>query len=415
MAYRTIYRPFFYKIMSTTYTVTQINNNADNILQTKFDNISIQGEISSFNVSPSGHAYYTLKDDMSQLSCVMFNSQLLKYKDMMIVGNTVAAKGTISLYKPKGTFQFKSFSVAPIGEGKFWKEFEKLKLKLSEEGLFDDRYKKDIPLYVKNIIIVTSLNGVVKEDIINIIRRRSTYQKLYIYPVHVQGSDAASQISSAIKDINDNYDTDIIIIARGGGSIEDLWPFNNEILARAIFDSKIPIISAIGHESDFTISDFVSDKRASTPSDAAKLVSINQEEMLQYLDEVYTRLDNRIKKNINISKETILDLKNKKVLVDPLESVKILKNKIIDIYKFMNINTINIFNSYKSKIELFNSNLSNLNPYSVLDRGYALLLDKDKNTVSLIKDINKGDHLHSFLKDGELKMEVLEKNVKKRK
>ena len=139
--------------------------------------------------------------------------------------------------------------------------------------------KKDIPLYIKNITILTSLNGVVKDDIIKIIRARSTYQKLHIYPVTVQGNNAASDISSAIEDINNNYKTDVIIIARGGGSIEDLWPFNNEKLARAIFNSQIPIISAIGHESDFTISDFVSDKRASTPSDAAKLVSINQEEL----------------------------------------------------------------------------------------------------------------------------------------
>ena len=401
--------------MSTIYTVTQINNNADNILQRKFDNISIQGEISSFNISPSGHAYYTLKDDTSELSCVMFSNQLRNYKDIMLAGSIVTVKGTISLYKPKGTFQLKSFSASSVGEGKFWKEFEKLKLKLSDEGLFEDIHKKDIPLYIKNITILTSLNGVVKDDIIKIIRARSTYQKLHIYPVTVQGNNAASHISSAIEDINNNYKTDVIIIARGGGSIEDLWPFNNEKLARAIFNSQTPIISAIGHESDFTISDFVSDKRASTPSDAAKLVSINQEELLQYLDEIYSRLNSRIKKNIDINKEILSEFKNKKVLIDPLESVLILKNKIMDIYKLMNINMTSVFNNYKSRVELFNSNLSNLNPYSVLDRGYALLLDQDKNPISLIKDVKTGDHICSFLKDGELKMEVLEKNVRNRK
>ena len=401
--------------MSIIYTVTQINNNADNMLQTKFDNISIQAEISSFNISPSGHAYYTLKDDSSELSCVMFSSQLRNYKDIMLVGNTVVVKGTISLYKPKGVFQFKSFSALPVGEGKFWKEFEKLKIKLSNEGLFDDIHKKNIPLYIKNIIIVTSLHGVVKEDIIKIIRKRSNYQNLKIYPVTVQGNQASTQISSAIEDINNNYKADVIIIARGGGSIEDLWPFNNEQLARTIFKSETPIISAIGHESDFTICDFVSDKRASTPSDAAKIVSINQEEMLQYLDELYSRVTNRIEKYIKFNKEMLFDLENKKVLIDPLESLEILKNKIIDIYKLMNINIANVFNKYKSNIELFNSNLSNLNPYSVLDRGYALLLDKKKRPISSIKEINTRDHIHSFLKDGELKMEVLEKNAKKRK
>lgn len=401
--------------MSTIYTVTQINNNADNILQTKFGNISIQGEISSFNISPSGHAYYTLKDDSSELSCVMFSGQFEKYKDIMIVGNNVTVKGTISLYKPKGTFQFKSSSIASAGEGKFWKEFEKLKLKLLDEGLFNDIHKKKIPLYIKNIVIVTSLNGVVKEDIINIIKRRGNYQKLHIYPVTVQGKDASSEITYAINDINDNYNLDVIIIARGGGSIEDLWPFNSERLARAIFDSNIPIISAVGHESDYTICDFVSDKRASTPSDAAELVSINQEEMLQYLDELYNRLDNRIKNNIIASKEILFELKNKKILTDPMESLNIFKNKIIDIYKFINMNITSVLNNYKNSVDFFNSNLSNLSPYNVLDRGYTLLLNKNKKPISAVKDIKTGDYVYSLLKDGDLKMEVIGKNVRNKK
>tara|TARA_B100001250_G_C19774668_1_gene778968 strand:+ start:279 stop:1481 length:1203 start_codon:yes stop_codon:yes gene_type:complete len=398
--------------MSTTYTVTQINNNVDNLLQTKFANISIQGEISSFNISPSGHAYYTLKDESSELSCVMFSSQLKKYKEIMIVGNTIIVKGIISLYKPKGIFQFKSFLASVLGEGEFWKEFEKLKLKLSNEGLFDDVYKKEIPLYIKKIIIITSLNGVVKDDIINIIRRRCSYQKICIYPVTVQGENAVAEISSAIDDININHNADIIIIARGGGAIEDLWPFNNEKLARTIFDSNIPVMSAIGHESDFTICDFVSDKRASTPSDAAELVSISQEDMLQYLDELYSRLENKIKKHIITNRENLIELENKKVLLDPLESINILKNKVIDTYKFININIVNILNSNKAKVELFGSNLSNLSPYNVLDRGYALLLDKDKNPISLVEKVKVGDQIYSSLKDGELKMEVINKDVK---
>ena len=415
MAYIEFYRPFFYNSMSIIYTVTQINNNVDNLLQTKFENISIQGEISSFNISPRGHAYYTLKDESSELSCVMFSGQLINYKDIMLVGNTVTVNGTLSLYKPKGTFQFKSFSVSALGKGGFWKEFEKLKLKLLNEGLFEDSYKKDIPLYIKNIIIITSLNGVVKDDIINIIKRRATYQKIHIYPVTVQGNNAAKEVAYAINYINKNYNPDIIIIARGGGSIEDLWPFNNEQLARTIFSSRIPIISAIGHESDFTICDFVSDKRASTPSEAAELVSINQQEMLQYLDELYNRLENRIKKNIAVNKDILVELKNKKVLLDPLESINILKNKVIDTYKFININIVNILNRNKAKIELFSSNLSNLSPYNVLDRGYALLSNDEKKTISLIEDVEIGDHIYSSLKDGDLKMEVINKNVKNSK
>ena len=401
--------------MSTTYTITQINNNVDNILKTKFDNISIEGEISSFNISPSGHAYYTLKDENSELSCVIFKQYLDKYKDTMIVGSTVIANGSLSLYKPKGSFQFKSFSVLPLGKGNFWKEFEKLKLKLSKEGLFDDSYKKDIPLFIKNILIITSLNGVVKDDIIKIIKTRANYQKIFLYPTTVQGKDAAFQISNAINNVNKNMTPDVIIIARGGGSTEDLWPFNDERLARTVFNSNIPIISAIGHETDFTICDFVSDKRASTPSEAAKIVSINQEEMVQYLDEIHTYLQNTIKKTISSYKEILSELNGKKVLVDPIEPINILKNKIIDIYKIMNLAAGNMLNNCISKVEILNSNLSNLNPYSVLDRGYSLFLNKDRTAISEINDINIGDHLYSILKGGELKMEVLKKNVKNRK
>ena len=401
--------------MNITYTVTQINNNVDNLLQTNFNDILIKGEISSINISPNGHAYYTLKDDTSELSCVMFNNYFLQYKDVMIVGTTVIIKGILSIYKAKGSFQFKSFSISPLGKGKFWKEFEKLKIKLKNEGIFDELHKKEIPIYIKNIFIITSLHGVVKDDIINIIKRRADYPKLFLYPVSVQGKNAASEVSFAINDINKNMDADIIIVARGGGSIEDLWPFNSEKLARTIFKSKIPIISAIGHESDFTICDFVSDKRASTPSDAAKLVSINQQETLQYLDEIYSRLNNRIKKDIDINREILSNFKNKKVLIDPLESIKIFKNKIVDIYKFMNINIINIFNNYRTTIKLFNSNLFNLNTYSVLDRGYSLLLNKGKIPISFIKDVEIGDHIFSVLKDGELQMEVLKKNAQNSK
>ena len=401
--------------MPTIFTITQINNNIDSILQTKFDNISITGEISSFNISPSGHGYYTLKDKDSELSCVIFSQYLNKCKSILVPGNSVVATGCLSIYKPKGNFQFKSFSVSSIGQGQFWKEYEKLKLKLSNEGLFDEAHKKKIPRYIKNLFIITSLNGVVKNDIIEIIKRRANYQKIFLYPTSVQGKDAAPQISGAIDDINNRYKADTIIIARGGGSVEDLWPFNDEKVARSIFKSSIPIISAIGHETDYTISDFVSDKRASTPSDAAKIVSLDQQELLQYLDENLIYINNFYKNTISSYNENLLELKSKKVLIDPIEPMKIIKNRISDIYKIININASKILNIYKTKIDILNSNISNLNPYTVIDRGYTLLLDNKRKGISKIDDINIGDQLYSIIRGGELKMEVITKNVKKRK
>ena len=221
----------------------------------------------------------------------MFKRDLIKLNKSFKVGDYINCLGSLGLYTPKGQFQFRVQNIRSDGLGVFWENFQKLKKKLSKEGLFDDTHKSTIPKYIKNICIITSLNGVVKDDIIKIIRSRATYQDIKIFPVTVQGSSAAKSISQSITHINKYYNFDVLIIARGGGSLEDLWPFNEEIVARSIFESRIPIISAIGHETDYTIADFVSDKRASTPSEAAEIISINQQEALIYIDELFSRME----------------------------------------------------------------------------------------------------------------------------
>ena len=419
MAY--FYRPFFLYInnlqkdMSVSYTVTQINNNIDNLIKQKFSDIYTEGEISSFNISPSGHSYFTLKDDLSELSCVMFKSDLLKNKDTVKVGDYVSCYGTLGLYKPKGQFQYRVSTIKPKGKGTFWENFQKLKEKLSKEGLFDTTHKIPIPKFIKNIFLVTSLNGVVKDDIIKIIRSRATYQKINIFPVTVQGTNAAKEISSAINDINENFSADLIIVARGGGSIEDLWPFNEEIVARSIYNSKIPLISAIGHETDYTISDFVSDARASTPSDAAEMVSINQSEMLQYLDELSRYMNNTVAKKISRNKDTVSSLCDKKVILDPVEGIKIIKNNVYDRYRYLNIYLNNNIDKIKSKLKLLDTGYNSINPYNVLNRGYTFLLNKDRENVSSIDSTDVGEHVFSLHTDGELKLEVLEKNEKRKR
>ena len=399
--------------MSTTYTVTQINNNVDNLLNTNFANLSIEGEISSINVSPSGHAYFTLKDDNCELSCVMFKSDYMRSMMELKPGDYIVSQGALSLYKPRGQFQFKVFQLKPKGKGTFWENFEKLKIKLSAEGLFDLENKKKIPYYIKTITVITSLNGVVKDDIIKIIRSRCKYQKINLYPVSVQGETAASEIKSGIEFLNQKMDSDVIVIARGGGSVEDLWPFNDEELAREIYQSKIPIISAIGHETDFTIADFVSDKRASTPSDAAEMVSIEQLETLQYIDELKQQIQNIIEKHIKYSNETLSLLMNKKIMLDPMESYKVIKNNISETEKLLDLKLDKNLSSAINMISLLESNLKNMNPYNVLNRGYSMMLNEKKEAISSIKGIRLGDSLHSILSDGKLKVEVIDKNEKK--
>jgi len=399
--------------MSITYTVTQINNNVDNLLNSNFVNISIEGEISSINISPSGHAYFTLKDDNSELSCVMFKSDYLRLTMDLKPGDYIISEGSLSLYKPRGQFQFKVSQLKPKGKGDFWENFQKLKIKLTKEGLFEADKKKKIPFYIKTITVITSLNGVVKDDIIKIIRSRCNYQKIILYPVSVQGETAAHEILNAIKYINEGIKTDVIIIARGGGSVEDLWPFNDEQLAREIYKSKIPIISAVGHETDFTISDFVSDKRASTPSDAAELVSVNQMELLQYIDELRQQFEYLIQKHITYNSETLSNLMNKKIMIDPMESYKIIKNNILEIGKLLDFEVDKNLSNSTSTIKLLKSNLKNMNPHNVINRGYAMILDEHKEAISSIDNVKSGDYVYPILSDGELKVEVIEKNGKK--
>ena len=401
--------------MSVSFTVTQINNNIDNLIKSRFSDIITEGEISSFNVSPSGHSYFILKDESSEISCVMFKGDLARHEGSFKVGDFVSCYGTLGLYKPKGQFQFRVSQIKPKGQGQFWENFQKLKDELSKEGLFDLEHKKILPKYIKNICLVTSLNGVVKEDIIKIIRSRATYQKITIYPVSVQGKNASGEISKAIECLNKEFEFDVIILARGGGSIEDLWPFNEEIVARAIHHSNIPIISAIGHETDYTIADFVSDKRASTPSDAAEMVSINQHEMLQYIDDLLYRINNFMERSISTKKDTVVALSDKKIMTDPLESVRVVRKNIKDFYAYLNIYLDKNIDAIQSKLKVANTSLNSINPYNVLNRGYTFLLNKNRENISSIKSTNIGDQIYSLHSDGELELEVFGKHERKKR
>ena len=396
--------------MQNSYTVSQINSNINHILSNNFSNISVEGEISSYKVSPNGHVYFSLVDKNSELSCVMFSNDYLNNQKIIKAGKKVVVSGTLGIYSPRGQYQFKAYGVKELGEGDLWRKFELLKEKLDKEGLFSNDAKKYIPKYLKKIVIITSLHGTVKDDIIKIIRKRADYQDIYIFPVSVQGDLASKEIKRAIIDVNEHMNSDVIIIARGGGSIEDLWAFNDEKLARAIYESTIPIISAIGHETDFTICDFVSDKRASTPSDAAEMVSINKIEMIQYIDEVGLSLHSKINNKISFFNEILSNLRKQSVMRDPLKFIDILKEKLRDTLDKLKYKIDNVMLENKRTLELFETNLNNLNPYNVINRGYSLLVNKEGLSVSTTKQVSRGEKIYSKIKDGELELEVLEKN-----
>ena len=327
-------------------TVSELTQEIKDILELKFPDIWIEGEISNLRIPPSGHIYFTLKDDFSQIRAVLFKMQARNLRFVLEDGLHVICRGRVSLYEKRGEYQLILEEVEPKGIGAFQLAFLQLKDRLEREGLFELARKKKIPMIPQTIGIVTSPTGAVIRDMLHIIHRRFENVRILLYPVRVQGEGASLEIAKAIEDFNKRMDVNVIIVGRGGGALEDLWPFNEEIVARAIYHSKIPIISAVGHETDYTISDFVADLRAPTPSAAAELVVKDKREIkttLHYLEE---RLDNQI---IQILKENRTDVFHlRKMLIDPRKRIEEYLLRVDDL-----VNRFRILTSWilKRKIE----------------------------------------------------------------
>ena len=361
------------------------------INQDKYLNsFQLTGEISNHSSPPSGHHYFAIKDDESLIRCVLFRggSGQENLKD----GNEVIAEGKMSIYQPRGEIQFIADSVQVQGEGSLQQKFEKLKAELEVQGLFDESRKRDIPKMPKIVGIVTSKTGSVLQDIINVIQRRYPNLKLIISDTRVQGENASSSIVESISSMNKLDNIDVIIIARGGGSIEDLWPFNEEIVAREIFKSRIPIISAVGHETDFTISDLVSDLRAPTPSAAAEIISPDVDSLkesinlkLRELNLSFNGIIENLKNRFFLSMDRILNFKIETSINNlKISSLKDNLNLTLDVkIKEIKFNLLNLENS-----------LSHLNIDKVFEKGFFLTqLKSDKSIIKNFKNINKGDHI----------------------
>ena len=389
------------------YTVTELNTSSKILLESKFSGIVLDGEISNFKKYSSGHLYFSLKDSHSQISAVMYSFKAAGLNFKPEDGMQVRVRGTVTVYPVRGSYQILTDKMAQKGMGELRKKFEELKEKLKAEGLFAQERKRALPALPQKIGVVTSPTGAAIRDILTVLARRFSNVHLLLYPVAVQGSSAKGEIVAAIQDLNAHFeDIDVIIVGRGGGSLEDLWAFNEEEVARAIFASRIPIISAVGHEIDWMISDFVADKRAATPSVAAEIVLGRKSEMMKRigisvkrisaaLDNGFQRLETRLDSVIlrPYFREPKLFLANFEQNFDrTFEDLGSVKEKM--------------FRKYDDSMEKNISRLKILSPLGTLSRGYAIASFPDGRILKEAGDVSAGENINVVLRKGKLDCEV---------
>ena len=405
-------------------------------LKLKFDvdsnlqKLLLKGEISNFKRHSRGHFYFTLKDEKTQISAVMFAGATKSVKFEPTNGMQVVVTGSISLYEPAGTYSVHVSQMTEDGIGNLYIAFNQLKEKLNAKGLFNDAYKKPLPKLPKAIALITSPTGAAVRDMITTIRRRSPNVQIYLYPALVQGEAAAADIVKKINQVNAEELVDTMIVGRGGGSIEDLWAFNEEIVAEAIFKSQIPIISAVGHETDFTIADFVADMRAPTPTAAAEMVAPNIVDVLTFLNQLKSRLNQGLKTQINFKEVALNRLTNHYIMKNPrslfesrllrlsqLEaSLKYTLNESV-VEKKQQLERLNISlnerigqNLVRTKNDytVILTKLEMLNPLAVLKKGYSVVTDEDGNAIKNVKDLTVGKEILGRLNKGRFKAQVTE-------
>lgn len=412
-------------------TISELNHYIKGVMEDNIflNKVYLKGEISNFKAHTRGHLYFTLKDEGSRLNAVMFSYQANGLKFEPVDGMKVLVCGKISVYEATGAYQIYVESMEQDGLGNLYVEFEKLKKKLAAEGLFDPDKKKKIPKVPKKIGIVTASTGAAIRDILTTIKRRYPICETILFPSLVQGAEAAKDIVKNIE-IANTYDIDTLIVGRGGGSIEDLWPFNEEIVARAIYNSRVPVISAVGHEIDFTIADFVADLRAPTPTAAAELAVPNIDTINTYLENAINRSTLSINNLIDTRKQTLVSLTTSYVLKKPTAMYEIKEQNLdflIDrlnkemklVLDNMNLRLSKQINSYvitnpeilykykKQNLEHVINKLDVLNPMNTLKRGYAIV-KKNNNVISDSKNIKKDDIIDINVRDGIIKTQVLE-------
>ena len=390
-------------------TVTQLNEYIKAVIEGQpiLRSLYIKGEVSNFtNHYKTGHFYFTLKDEGGLIRSVMFKGSADKLKFVPENGMRVIAHGRVSAYVRDGQYQFYADDMEPDGIGALYIAYEQLKAKLEKEGLFDVRYKKPLPKIPKRIGIITSPTGAAIRDIINVLGRRFPYAEGILYPALVQGEGAPKQLIDGVRYFNETNRVDVIIIGRGGGSIEDLWAFNNEELAREIFASKIPIISAVGHETDFTICDFVSDRRAPTPSAAAELAVPETMELKQKILNIIGRMDMLIMHNIGNRRQRVEEIANKRVLNNPAYIVDDRRMHLMNYDSRLESGMRYSLSLKKEMFAKYTSKLEALNPMSVISRGYSAVFSDDGRLIKSVDQIEIGDKFNFKTVDGSVSAEV---------
>lgn len=391
------------------YTVSSVNRyikmvfEKDNFLST----INVIGEISNFKAHYSGHLYFNLKDENSNIKCVMFKGNATYMKLSLKDGMKVIVSGSVAAYERDGIYQVYVTSVFEVGTGELHKKYEQLKSKLEKEGLFSDEHKKKIPFLPNRVGIITSSTGAVIRDIINVSTRRFDKVNLLLYPASVQGVNTAPTVIEGIKTFNRLNNVDVIIIARGGGSFEDLFGFNDENLAYEIYNSKIPIVSAVGHETDYTICDFVSDLRAPTPSAAAELVYPNYSDLVFKINQLRLSIEAKVKRNIEKKKKYVELLEASKIEKRPIELLE--KNKIL-IDNYINTMESIIRSKYEKENLRLNgliSNLDSLSPLKILNRGYSVVSNDKNKVIKSTNDVANGENINITLCDGKILAKVI--------
>ena len=387
-----------------TLTVSEVNNYLKRIIDNDFilNNLSVKGEISNLKYHSSGHIYFSLKDEGGKINCVMFRSKAIMLKLTLEEGMGVVIGGRASIYPQNGSIQLYCDTIEQEGRGELYIKFERLKEKLSKEGYFDEELKKEIPKLPSRVGIVTSPTGAAIRDIINVSKRRNSLVDLVLYPAKVQGIGAYMEVIEGIKYFNRTKSVDVIIIGRGGGSIEELWNFNEEELAKAIFKSKIPIISAVGHEVDFTISDFVSDVRAATPSHGAEIAVPLQSEIEETIEYMNNRMESIIANKLQLEKNKVDSLSRILKLNSPMS--RIVNNYMIieKLKERLNSNIVNKINIEKEKLSGLNNLLMAQNPCNLLNKGYAIIED-ESGVINTVKRMSEEKEINVFLADGVVK------------
>ena len=433
-------------------SVSDVNDLAKGLLEKDLSNVWIQGEISSFTAHGSGHWYFTIKDKKSSLDCVMFKFDNINLLFEPKVGDELILNGKVSIYSPTGRYQFNVKHIEVSGEGALLRAFEDLKKKLDQEGLFDDLNKKDLPELPLEVSVITSATGAVFQDIINVLSRRSPSVLITLVETPVQGNQAENEICKAIERVNTFQNSDLIILARGGGSIEDLWCFNTESVARAIFKSEIPLVSAVGHETDFTISDFVADLRAPTPSAAAEIISQNHSnlktliessqkdlylqinnklrnqneglrsltklirhpgdklrEISQRIDGIETHLANLLERILLISKGEVNSISSSLKEFSPYMMVENSKNRIENSIKDIRRSMQAVLEEKRNQFLTSSHTLEAVSPLSVLSRGYSILTKgKEEKVINSYSQVKVGDEITGKLKEGQILTKVID-------